>query len=209
MIKASKLLHVALMATLALIALAGTATASRSLSVAPGGGITGSAPVTLVGESGRILSLATLTGTLNRSIAKVSGAAAGSITGCRFTLGVEDGAFRLRHTIRCELTLPWSITYESFRGTLPNITGFSIVIRGLSFLVENQPAGEIIRCLYEGDIFATIIVTGERTARQIVSDSNPARTGTGGLGGGGCAFASRTRISIPLTLSPTQTIGLI
>lgn len=66
----------------------------------------------------------------SRTIAKVVGSLIGYVN--RAVLGTCTGG---RATVLRE-TLPWHITYDSFRGTLPNITEIRIRMIGASFRIE-------------------------------------------------------------------------
>jgi hypothetical protein len=85
----------------------------------------------------------TLEGSLHSAaVSKVSGALIGYITSAQVGQAVlcEGGTA----TALTE-TLPWHIRYDSFTGTLPNITGVEWQIIGLSF--RFQPAREANACL--------------------------------------------------------------
>lgn len=90
------------------------------------GGISITCPVTLEGSF------------LERTATKVAGVLRARIT--RSTVGTcREG----RATILGE-TLPWNVTYQSFTGTLPNISGVRYALLNAAFQVE---PGLGIRCL--------------------------------------------------------------
>jgi hypothetical protein len=98
---------------------------------------------------------ATITGTFHsRTISKMCGQLIGYITGARFGQPCINGnGFVLNGTekqneIVLPNRLPWHVRYDSFRGTLPRITGIRVQIIGASFLLE---PGEISGCLYRSE----------------------------------------------------------
>lgn len=205
-----RLLLAAILAMLAIVPLASSATASRSIG-ATGGAITATAPITIASEIGTtITSLVTLRGSLNRAIAKTIGSAVGSITECRFTLGLEP-AIGVTLDVRCALTLPWSVTYNGFTGTLPNITTVRLVIRRIGLLIQDLTTrGEILRCLYEGDFRAELIIEARRVRQITIEPGTASLTGRAlEPVGGGCSAAARFRISANFTLGAAQTISLL
>jgi hypothetical protein len=114
------------------------------------------------------------------TIAKVRGALIGYIT--RATLGVcETG----RATI-LTAGLPWHITYESFRGPLPNITRIRLLLVSMALLAEQLG----FRCLIQtttarpASVEATIGAGGR--VEGLVPDPVPQIPAVGGLGGFGC-----------------------
>jgi hypothetical protein len=98
-----------------------------------------------VGESTRDDCRVTLEGSLHaRTIAKVAGALLGYIT------RVQTGQCNLGTTILTS-TLPWHVRYESFSGTLPNITLLVVRVRG---------AFQVTLCLVATDFRARFVVDG-------------------------------------------------
>jgi hypothetical protein len=82
------------------------------------------------------------------TIRKIAGTLIGAITkgivdsnNCRGT----NEPHRL--TIQQE-TLPWHLTYESFSGTLPNITAIQFLLRRYDFAISANIIGITIFCLY-------------------------------------------------------------
>jgi hypothetical protein len=139
-------------AAAALALATGTASANRSISANPGGGITGTSNGLLTcTENGgaTITSSLTLTGSLHRLSPKIIGLLAGVATGCRAALG--EASFGVRAAITCELTLPWHIRYNGFEGTLPNITALRLILLNMSFRVRDLVGGMVFNCLYQGD----------------------------------------------------------
>lgn len=81
----------------------------------------------------------TLEGTFNaRTIAKVAGATVGSIV-----RAAEGSCVGGESTLLTE-TLPWTIRYGGFSGTLPAITGINLSFVGIPDLIRRT----LIRCLY-------------------------------------------------------------
>lgn len=147
----SRLLLTALTLAIVLATLTSSAFANRALQYRPAGPITSTAPVTFTGPAGSraITSLVTLRGSLHTAaINKTRGALIGYITECRAMLG-ELGGLRVID-IRCELTLPWHVQYESFSGTLPRITGVTLRFVRIGVFVRDLIGGGVINCLYEG-----------------------------------------------------------
>lgn len=85
-------------------------------------------PVTLDGT----FSSATFTKLSHLLIGSINRA---SVGGC----GAEYGATALNES------LPWFFSYESFSGSLPNISGMTIAVVGMSWMLE---AGGVLRCLF-------------------------------------------------------------
>jgi hypothetical protein len=153
--KGSRLLLLALVASFALSLGAGTSTASRSLQAEPAGAarMTTRALTFAEPEGLNIISEVTMTGSLHReAIAKTRGTLVGFVTrvdtaNCRTSLG---GFATCRSEAR--LNLPWHIRFETFRGTLPNITGILVRLTGFFLIEITEPFGGRRACLYRGDI---------------------------------------------------------
>jgi hypothetical protein len=137
--KQGKILLVIAGATVLLAALVGTASAGRlsttelrlratwtRLSYATGGG-TAECEVAVEGAFHE------------RTIAKTRGRLSGLITAAAITRCARGGVTVLRET------LPWHVQYDSFTGTLPNISAIRANIIGLSFRLREPVFG--IECL--------------------------------------------------------------
>lgn len=102
-----------------------------------------------------ILCAATFEGTFHaRTFSKTSGSLVGYITRAAFR---EETCRGGKMIVLSEL-LPWHLQYESFTGTLPNITSFSTKVIGMAILAEFA-AFPGSRCL--------ITTTAEHPARAI------------------------------------------
>src|SRR5215207_2569004 len=135
-----KLLLIAMTAAITLASAVGTASANRGFEVEPTREVSAIfRELTFGGGFGNIICPVTVHGSLHRSIAKVVGTLAGmassvsiDITGCRESFGVGNIT-----DVRI-LGLPWHRTYESFTGTLPNITAINTVVVGVQILVDHE-----------------------------------------------------------------------
>jgi hypothetical protein len=77
-----------------------------------------------------------------RTIAKTTGALTGSITVATITRCARGTATVLRET------LPWHVQYQSFTGTLPNITSISARVVEIAFVMREPTFG--VTCLARG-----------------------------------------------------------
>jgi len=75
----------------------------------------------------------------SRSITKTAGSLVGYITTATVNRCARGGATVLRET------LPWHVQYESFSGTLPNITSINTRAIGISFMIREPTFG--VTCL--------------------------------------------------------------
>lgn len=184
---------------IALAAGASSAMALRSLSLAPTegelGNVRADGTLTISGESFMVTCAFRRRIALRSTVAKRAGAELGEVTliqaecrGASFrVLGPEAGRI--------------PISYISFSGTLPNITAVGIEIRGFAFLVET----ETIRCLYRGNVRATMAGNPSGETRLDESVSIPLFTNLGVL-----PCPSRATIRGTLTVvRPTIAITLI
>lgn len=132
----------------------------------------------------------TLEGSFHSStIAKVERTLIGYITRV-------DTAHCTTNTTILRTNLPWHLTYESFTGTLPNITSRTWLVRNIELLIEVLG----FRCLIGGSVMrfrATRNTSTGAVSGVSVSESVPARSG----GGFGCPDSS-----ITLTGSSTYTV---
>lgn len=133
----------ALIAALALAAIgAGAASASRSIQVTPGGAVRMvTRSLTFGGGEGAVMtSEVTLTGSLHRAAISKANGLAGFITRVDFA--------NCSCTVLI-LNLPWHIRLVGFLGTLPNISGVALELRG-AFRIDRFSG--LVRCLYEGSL---------------------------------------------------------
>lgn len=100
--------------TAAVAGMTATAQASRAIGVSPGGTMTSSGTVTFTASGLNIICTMSMTETVSRSITKTVGATASSVTAASLS-GCNLG-------VTAVFLLPWTGTYSSFTGTLPNIT---------------------------------------------------------------------------------------
>ena len=136
-------------------ALAGTATALRSLSIEPAGGIEATGRLTIRQLAGiEIWCNVTLRGGVAPSVPKTVGAMFGMITGAttrecagnEFIVGPPSLIF----------LVPIPMLYNSFLGTLPNITGILVSMNPMKFRIDEERGPRLppVRCLYEGPVGA-------------------------------------------------------
>jgi hypothetical protein len=116
-----------------------------------------------------------------RTLSKTRGALIGHVT--RASLNNCSGVF----VTTLQASLPWHISYRSFTGTLPSITGLQIDIVGFTFLLDTA----LTDCLYQSTMSApvpaTINISGGRATSVAFNESGavPIRTSLSL----GCAFA--------------------
>jgi hypothetical protein len=142
---------------------AAPAAANRSIEIAPEG-ITATGRLTFSSGVGNVICTTSITGSLRRAFPKREGSAAGVIAGLRWR---ECTGSQGSGEIVAVLNLNWSLTYESFRGTLPGITGirltilrFAVLLRAVISLMTNE-------CLFEGELGTEFIVVGGTLARVV------------------------------------------
>jgi hypothetical protein len=149
-----------------------TASASRGVTI-PGGAITATGgSIVFSGSVANITCRVTLTGTLNTSITKTAGASVGSVTGgsttgCSSSLGGTATA-----TV---LEFPWPIRYNSFTGTLPNISSVLMTVGPAGFLILVDSIFGRIACLFRGSFginssgnpITTLTVQANQTAALV------------------------------------------
>jgi hypothetical protein len=143
----TKLLLTALAVTAVLAAAVGTASARRfELSNQRFRAVWQTQPMIFETHGGgRAICPMTMEGTFHsRTLSKVSGQLIGYITRAAIqSCGTAGGAREIR--LLTEM-LPWHIMYDSFAGTLPNITRINVNIVGLAFLLNLEGIGS---CLYK------------------------------------------------------------
>ena len=135
-----RLALVTALATLVVALTAGAAFASRGLELRPRTGNPrqlASGRLTLATAKGEIVISCSinLLVTLNRTVAKSARAAVASFVSVQFAgcrPSEEASLFR-------EVRTPWTLGYQSFTGTLPNITELVSTLSGFAFLYELRP----------------------------------------------------------------------
>lgn len=160
----SKLLLAALAATLVMAAGVGLASA-RTLSISEQRYRAVWTPMNFADVNGliQLRCNVTLRGSFHtRTSAKVRGALTGYITEASVARPCTGGeVWILNGRDRPTNTLPWHITFDSFRGTLPLITGTRSAVIGSSYLISTVG----FTCLYAGTTASPAfgIVNIERT----------------------------------------------
>jgi hypothetical protein len=161
---------------------AATASASTGVSV-PGGAITGTGTaITFSGGFGSITCPVTLVGSLNARINKTVGATVGTITSG--SVGACSGSFGVVSASASVLGFPWTVTYRSFSGTLPNISRVNLVANGAAFLISASTLLGQLNCLYRDNVDTTTVgaptVTGLNVNDSSVALNTilPGTTGT-------------------------------
>jgi hypothetical protein len=122
----------------------------------------------------------TLEGTFSRPFQKVSGSHIGELTRAITSESECEGGrmwmlngTEVQNFVTLPNTLPWEVRYDSFAGTLPNITAVKVQIIGMRLLVKT-PFGS---CLYRSEglapQFATFVLNaaGEVTGLRAESSS--------------------------------------
>jgi hypothetical protein len=150
----SKLLLTALTAAFVLAAAIGTASAGRFSTSEQRFRVTWSR-LTLSGFATNVQCEVTLEGSYHyRTFVKVAESLVGHITGVTVRHPCTGGeAWAYNGTERLGVTtlsnsLPWHVRYQSFNGTLPNITAIVQSLVGSRFLVEATFLGIRVRCNY-------------------------------------------------------------
>lgn len=191
-----KLLFVALVALCALTVSVGTASASRGLTLRPGGAITATSngKLTLQGGGLNVECDVSLSGSLATSITKGIGNSVGSLSSGSAT------ACNLGVTVVILFPSAWALTYNGFTGTLPSITGVRFIVRNAQFLLTIPGVGA---CLFAGDVPAILNSSGG-SASSITVDTNsvPLRTTLSGI----CPAAGRLVGGFRIA---TQTLALV
>jgi hypothetical protein len=194
--KLFKLLLAVAGATVLLGALVSSASAAR-LSTSSQTLRAGFARVNFSGGFGTTECPLTLEGSLHtRTIAKTAGSLIGLIT--RAILGA---CIRGSATI-LTATLPWHVRYQSFTGTLPNITRLSTDVAGSAFQIREPTFG--ITCLASGGFprgIYTREAAGALTSAEIsgTSPTNCGAEGTlTGISNSLTVLGAATRITITL-----------
>jgi hypothetical protein len=135
----SKLLLVGLATAAVLAAAVGSASANRLSVSEPRYRIVWN-PLTLEAAGAQVKCVVTLEGSFHSAtVRKVANALVGYVTRATLNNCTEGSATIL------QATLPWHVRYESFSGTLPNITGVNLLLIGASFRAD--PPGIAPACL--------------------------------------------------------------
>jgi len=188
--------------TVALALAAASASASERLELLPYEGTLGSVRAsgtyTFTNEGGTVYTACplTLTGSLHRTITKTRGALAGFIN------SVSVGSCTEGATLTT-LSLPWHISYESFRGTLPNISSIRLKTNGVAMLV--RLFGGLVGCLYRGDSYMD--TDSGIAVRQLRIDETvnvPLFRNLTGI----CATNSRARATLAVSPAIGVTLGV-
>ncbi len=131
-------------------ALVGSAAASRALRIEPAGAIEATMERFLIRQPAgiEIWCNVTLRGNLAASVNKTVGAGFGGITEAR-TRECRGNEFVVGPPSLIFLT-PIPMTYNSFLGTLPNITGILVNFNPMKLRIDEERRPVEVRCLYEG-----------------------------------------------------------
>jgi hypothetical protein len=148
-----KLLLAALIAALLLSMGAGSASASRSLSIDRATIPAASAALTLEDGFVRVVCPVTLTLTANPSRTATKSGRFGTTSATVNTAACTGGKAR---TIGGN----WETTQVAFTGTLPSITSLTLELRGVTFLVEQF--GGLGECSFRGNAQGITIQSGQR-----------------------------------------------
>lgn len=189
------------------LAVSSAATASRAISVAPGGSVTTTASnLTFRASVGDIVCNVTLAGTLSTGpIAKVrAGSGVGSVTGPNTLSGCSD-TIPLLNVAATNTALTWTIGYNGvFTGTLPNIMSVQLMNTGTGFLLTLSGQS----CLYRGNIILDTTGSAATLVRGLnVNTAGSNNDATLSAGGGVCPASGELFGSFALT--PTQTMTLV
>jgi hypothetical protein len=106
----------------------------------------------------------------SRTLSKVSGQLIGYVTRARVRGGATECNNTGTATVLTE-TLPWHLRYDSFRGTLPGITGIRVQMVGAAF--KARPTGSV-ECLARTEAahpgYGIAEITAEGVARTARAD---------------------------------------
>lgn len=170
-----------LAAALTLSLAVGIATASRGIEIEPTILHTATSSEFVFTEEGggSIRCAATLVASLHRSIAKARGTLAGFVTEgraerCRSSVGTNGLYTFLVERGGAAIEPPWHIAYESFSGTLPNITNILFIIFRFRFLasVRGLFGERLNECLYQGNIGVDARGRAANEVERIVIQAN-------------------------------------
>jgi hypothetical protein len=119
----------------------------------------------------------------------------------------EDGRGRLTYDCsRAEARL-WKLIYDSFQGMLPRIEGINFHIQNVQYPLRNLDAFGVTQdCLYEGNVFALIVVNADGTITRVRVSS--VRTALPRISGS-FFCPERGTLSGNFSVRPTLTIALL
>ncbi len=143
---------------------------------------------TIGGPFGLVICPVTATITLHQTVAKIRGALMGLANlGYSTSSCITGNAGQLVGNRRVTgLAGPYHVQFQSFDGTLPNITSISFAIVGVSFWITEPTFG--VSCLTAGPQSITATTTGGNPATGLsISAASIALEG-----GFGCGFSSAT-----------------
>jgi hypothetical protein len=140
-----------------------------------------------VGGNIHIICPVTLEGSFHSAtLRKVTGALIGAITR-GIVNGSEPPCTGGTATILQE-SLPWHVTYEGFRGTLPAITSIELLLRRYAFRVETEVLFVRVACLYrdrgrvEENLRGTLAVGANGQVTTLTPTGGQAGLSSGGFG---------------------------
>jgi hypothetical protein len=200
--RTKKFAMVVLVAMLAIVAIAGTAQALRSIEVSPGGRVRAEARALVFNSSGgRVTCRVDLEAELERAIPKTAGALIARVIAASIPLAScssERGGVQ-----PSVLTLPWHIRYESFEGRLPeDIRVINAIVLAVRFNLHFLSLG--IDCLYGGDLRVKIEATRNVARRiRVVAGQNLPRLS------GSIFCPPEGELSGEFSLSPEQRLRLL
>jgi hypothetical protein len=191
----SKLLFTALITALMLTAAVGTASANRIRITEQRFTATWprEAQLTFSGSGFEIACEVTIEGSFHYStflktrslVGHVTKARVGPIENCRKN-GITSVAI-LGTNAEGRLTTPWHVLYDSFRGTLPRISGIRLALVGAEFLLQESIFGE--SCLYRSTAARPAFgIVNTRTENGVVSGLTADNTSEIPYNSGGFGF---------------------
>jgi hypothetical protein len=121
---------------------------------------------------------------------------------------IELGGGVLRYDLTASRPELWSVIYDSFQGTLPDLTGLNYHIRGAALQIAARgPFYEQVTCLYSGEIYGLLRVVSRRlVGSEIVLSRTRMTLGPGGLG---CSIGATATLSGSLGFGPGQDVLLV
>jgi hypothetical protein len=164
----TKLVFTAMLAIVGITAFAGSANASRSLSINPAGAFRAdslgllSFNSTVQGIPISVTCTVTLSGSLSRIFPKRSGTLFGKVT----AVGIGPGGNGTcnptagQATFATVGTLPWKLVYLTFVGRLPNPNLVVFHVRAALFNIRIGTLFPAAGCDYQGDVPASILFPG-------------------------------------------------
>ncbi len=179
-----KFVVAALTATALLALIAGSASARNGLSASPSSSTLIIRNLELRGGFGTVRCNITQTVTLHASVAKSRGALAGQANVAVSTNGCAAGNAGILVSGRrvTGLTGPYHVQYQSFAGTLPNISSVTLAVTGVSFWIT-EPTFSVTCLTAEPQNIA-----GTTTGGNPATGMSVAAAGIRLEGGIGCGF---------------------